>query len=376
MFKINSSKVGPGLMAATLALMSCQDKTASVSQSLSFQAIQLQTEYQDYVRLIPSPDQAQVIYYVPTNGGVLIENGKPRLSVRQSGNALRVAGAFKTGGYDKVLSSLRNELRAQGFILAPAPIKKANADYLLAATRLPSGRFDVRCDESGAIRSCQIWDGQAERPGLGTTDIRRFQATFPTAATVADRMFFNFEVDAEPYQDLVQDFLNTGLEWDSFFIGKVDWLLNIQKPSEQLRLTIAWDRLAASARQVIRACQGSCSAQELREWFQNHLEKPDSVVQIREGRTQDLDFIFDHEIRPRLFVELIERGGSQNQNTRYFTLRLQADIENLGVQDLVWDVPRQDTGPGSQESLYRIECVNGAVDKPLTLAPASIFCPL
>jgi hypothetical protein len=357
-------------MAATLALMSCQERTASVSQSLSFETLELQTDYQDYVRLIPSPDQAQVIYYVPTNGGVLIENGKPRLSVRQTGNALRVAGAFKTGGYDKVLGSLRNELRSQGFILAPAPIKKANADYLLAATRLPSGRFDVRCAESGAIRSCRIGDG------LDTTDIRRFQATFPTAATVADRMFFNFEVDAEPYRDLVQSFLDTGIEWDSFFIGKVDWLLNIRKPSGQLRLTIAWDRLAESARQVIRDCQGSCSAQELREWFQSQLERPESIVQIREGQSQDIDFIFEHEIRPKLFVELIERGGLQAQNTRYFTLRLQSDIESLGLQDLGWDVPQQDIGARSQESLYRIECVNGAVDEALTLSTASSFCPL
>jgi hypothetical protein len=376
MLKSNPSRVWPGLMAAALALIACQEKTASVSQSLSFETLQLQTDYQDYVRLIPSPDQAQVIYYVPTNGGVLIENGKPRLSVRQSGSALRVAGAFKTGGYDKVLGSLRSELKSQGFILAPAPIKKANADYLLAATRLPSGRFDVRCAESGAIRSCRIWDEDAERPGLGTTDIRRFQATFPTAATVADRMFFNFEVDAEPYRDLVQDFLNTGIEWDSFFIGKVDWLLNIRKPSGQLRLTIAWDRLAESARQAIRGCEGSCSAQELREWFKSQLEKPESIVQMREGQSQDIDFIFEHEIRPKLFVELIERGGSQDQEKRYFTLRLQADIENLGIQDLSWDVPQQDAGPGSQESLYRVECLNGAVDGALTLSPASSFCPL
>lgn len=364
------------VMMATCALISCQEKNPSVSQGLSIEVPQLQTDYQDYVRLIPNPDQAQVIYYVPTDGGILSENGKPSLSVRQNGKTLRVAGAFKTGGYDKVLNSLRSELRAQGYILAPAPIKKSNADYLLAATRLPSGRFDVFCQESVAIRSCQIFNEQTGRYDLNSSDIRRFQATFPNSATVADRMYFNFEVDAEPYRDMVQNFMTSGLEWDSFFIAKVDWLLNIRKSSESMRLTIVWDRLAESAREMIRSCQGACSDQELKNWFKQLPALPDSIVQMSGGENQDLDPFFEHEIRSKLFVELIDRDENPKQSNRYFTLRIHPEIENLGTQTLDWDVPQLDTIPSSQESLYRIECVNGALGQPLTWAAASSFCPL
>jgi hypothetical protein len=270
---------------------------------------------------------------------------------------------------------LRSELKEQGFVLAPAPIRKARADYLLSAKFLPSGRYDIKCGEDPGIRSCLIWDERTGSYTLASTDIRRFQASFPSSGTVADRMFFNFEVNAESYRDQIQDFLNSGLEWDSFFIGKVDWLLNIQKPIGELKLSIDWQELAARSREVIRQCQGSCEDSELQSWFRDLTESGQKGVTLREGDLRNIGLVFHYEIRPRLFVELTDPQLLNQGGQRFYTLRLEDGLEQSGTQDLIWNLPAQDNIPGSQESYYRIECLKGAIDQPLTWAPASAFCP-
>ncbi|WP_163830654.1 hypothetical protein [Spartinivicinus ruber] len=237
--------------------------------------------------LFADSDNDKIVWYVPKLGNIALQathttDPRPRFAassrqvtrgIFEGETIVNLGGSFSTSGSLGALQRLNNEASSYGLTARAAPASKAAAKFMVSAIDVGAGRADVKCAESdditglGSVVECEVksLDGQY----YPTDMLYRLNSRAPQGkSTVSQNIPFQ-AVLLPGFDQLIQDKLNEGAQWDDLITADVEWEIGTERKTRVARAKIKWKQIFEQAHTYMSVHNFACVDVEIEAFFQN-----------------------------------------------------------------------------------------------------------
>lgn len=368
-----STTVAAAGIAALLALPISQASAAPLSPEARDVHSQFSVQTQDSFTLFGDTDDPSLIYYIPRRGAIAVQspqsaNPIPRFSIYSrypsygffAGEELtQMGGSFSTTGDQGALELLQSEASSMHLRVAPAPVVKAGASFMVQGQVDPvTGRIDVECTQEwiqvtnadGETRNipvpeCYTRQDPSSPYDINTNVMYKFGFT-PLSSRSTAAQDISFQATTLPdVTPQLRTLMQTGGQWDGILESRVNWVVRTSNLTRQARAHINWHRLFEQASTFTAYHNNSCVDEEVKTFFRRIVDcsaeeecgirleylQPDNTWGPR--APNDANFVnvvnaVDRDIRRELFNEMAPKLGPVSTDWQaVYTMR--ANYERL-----------------------------------------------